>query len=72
MVRVRGDQHGGHMVLDSVTNEVIAVAVDERTAGFTERFSKWGSAQEACKFWAQRLNQCIDDVKVIKDNPPPK
>ena len=60
------------MVLDSMTNEVIAVAIDDRTAGFTERFSKWGSAQEAFKFWAQRLKLFVDDTRSIKDNPPPK
>jgi hypothetical protein len=51
------------MVLDSTTNDVIAVAVDDRTAGFTERFSKWGSAQEAFKFWAQRLGAFVEGVK---------
>ena len=60
------------MALDSMTNEVIAVAVDDRSAGFTERFSKCGSAQEAFKFWAQKLKQFVDDTKTIKDNPPPK
>ncbi len=60
------------MALDSMTNDVITVAVDDRTAGFTERFSKWGSAQEAFKFWAQKLKQFVDDTKAIKDNPPPK
>jgi len=67
-----GATSGEVMVLDSMTNEVIAVAVDERTAGFTERFSKWGSAEDAFKFWAQKLNQFIDDMNVIKNNPPPK
>jgi hypothetical protein len=43
------------MVLDSMTNEVIGAAQDERTAGFSERFSKWGSAKEEFKFWAERL-----------------
>ena len=67
-----GATSGEVMVLDSMTNEVIAVAVDERTAGFTERFSKWGSAEDAFKFWAQKLNQFIDDMNVLKNNPPPK
>jgi len=49
--------------MDSTTNDVIAVAVDDRTAGFTERFSKWGSAQEAFKFWAQRLGAFVEGVK---------
>jgi hypothetical protein len=48
------------MVLDSVTNEVIAVAVDDRTAGYTERFSKWGSAEEAFKFWAGAIRAFMD------------
>ena len=40
---------------DSMTNEVLAVAQDSKSAGFTERFSKWGSAEDAFKFWAGRL-----------------
>jgi hypothetical protein len=50
------------MVIDSVTNEVIVLAVDEKTAGFTERFSKWGSAEEAFKFWAGRVKIFIDEA----------
>lgn len=60
------------MVLDSMTNDVIGVAVDQRTAGFTERFSKWGSAQEAFKFWAQRLKQFVTDTNALRSNPAPK
>ncbi|MHB8111143.1 MAG: DUF3313 domain-containing protein [Syntrophorhabdaceae bacterium] len=60
------------MVLDSKTNEVIAVGVDQRTAGFTERFSKWGSAQEAFKFWSQRLKLFVADMDALRDNPVPK
>ena len=48
------------MALDSMTNDVIAVAQDEKSAGFTERFSKWGSTEEAFKFWAERIKQFID------------
>ncbi len=50
------------LVFDSLTNEVIAAAKDERTAGFTERFSKWGSAEEAFKFWAERVKVFLDHV----------
>ncbi len=50
------------MVLDSATHEVIAVAEAEYHAGFTERFSKWGSAEEAFKYWGQRLRQFMDDL----------
>ena len=49
------------MVLDSSTNEVIAVAEDEYKAGFTERFSKWGSAEDAFKYWGKRLRKIMDD-----------
>ena len=43
------------MAVDSTTSEVIAVAQDEKSAGFTDRFSKWGSANEAFKFWGERI-----------------
>ena len=54
------------MVLETTTNEVIAVAKDERSAGFTERFSKWGSAEEAFKFWAGRIRTFFDNVHGAK------
>ncbi|HPC08214.1 MAG TPA: DUF3313 family protein, partial [Smithella sp.] len=53
------------MILDSMTNKVLGVAVDKRAAGFTERFSKWGSAEEAFKFWADRMVKFIDSEKTI-------
>jgi hypothetical protein len=49
------------MVLDSATNEVIIVAEDEYRAGFTERFSKWGSAEEAFKYWGKRIRKIADE-----------
>lgn len=49
------------MVIDSMTDEVIGVAEDEYTAGFTERFSKWGSAEEAFKYWGKRIRQIADE-----------
>jgi hypothetical protein len=48
------------MAMDSITNDVIAVAQDDKSAGFTERFSKWGSAEDAFKFWAERIKLFID------------
>lgn len=50
------------MVLDSLSNEVIAVAEDQYQAGFTERFTKWGSAEDAFKYWGKRLRKVIDDT----------
>jgi hypothetical protein len=54
------------MALDSRTNEVIALAKDDRAAGFTERFSKWGSAEEAFKFWAERIVFFLDNARAPK------
>jgi hypothetical protein len=50
------------MVLDSTTNTVIAVAQDEQTAGFTERFSKYGFTEEAFKFWGERMRLFLDQA----------
>ena len=54
------------MVLDSATDEVIAVAEAEYHAGFTERFTKWGSAEDAFKYWGQRLRKFMDDLVAAK------
>ncbi|MFH0997321.1 MAG: DUF3313 domain-containing protein [Pseudomonadota bacterium] len=54
------------MAIDSTTNEVVAVAQDERSAGFTERFSKWGSADEAFKFWGERIKLVLDGFRSAK------
>ena len=54
------------MVLDSMTNEVIGLGQDEQTAGFTERFSKYGSANEAFKYWATRMRAIMDVVQTKK------
>ena len=42
-------------LVDSETNEVIGLGVDQRKAEFEKRFSKWGSATDAFKFWADRI-----------------
>lgn len=50
------------LIHDSVTNEVIAAARDDRTTGLKERFTKWGSAEDAFKFWADRLRLFLDQA----------
>jgi Protein of unknown function (DUF3313) len=55
------------MMIDSLTNEVIAVAQDDESAGFTERFSKWGSAEDAFKYWAERVKLYMDQVHGVKN-----
>jgi Protein of unknown function (DUF3313) len=54
------------MALDSMTNDVIAVAQDEKSAGFTERFSKWGSTEDAFKFWGERIKLFLDQAHGMK------
>ncbi len=54
------------MVIDSLSNEVIAVAEDRYQAGFTERFTKWGSSEDAFKHWGKRLRKVIDDTLAMQ------
>lgn len=58
------------MILDSSTNDIIALAVDDRTAGFTDRFSKWGSASEAFDFWAKRMALFVKSTKKQQEGAP--
>ncbi len=57
------------MVLDTMTNEVIALAVDQQTAAFSHRFSAWGSARDAFKFWSERMVMFVDNTKGIEREP---
>ncbi len=50
------------MVLDTATNDVIAVAADEQASGFTERYSEMGGVKAALKFWAERLTLFVDEA----------
>jgi hypothetical protein len=54
------------LAFDSASEEVIAAAQDKQTAGFTERFSKYGSANEAFKFWAGRIRTFLDQAHGVK------
>lgn len=46
--------------LDSTTNEVLGMAVDQQQAAFASRFSKYGSANDAFKFWSERIVTFMD------------
>ena len=48
--------------LDSTTNAVIGEGVDRRSGGKVDSMSKFGTAEEAFKFWAQRLRTWLDGV----------
>jgi len=43
------------MVLDSMTNDVLGTGEDDMAAGFADRFTKWGSVDEAFEFWGEQL-----------------
>jgi hypothetical protein len=45
------------MAIDSMSNEVLAAGQDQKAAGFTERFTSWGSVEDAFKFWGERLTK---------------
>ncbi|HBA55673.1 DUF3313 domain-containing protein [Syntrophorhabdus aromaticivorans] len=57
-----GGTRAEFMALDSMTNDAIVAAVDERTAGYTERFTSLGAAKDAFKFWAERIRKFVDDM----------
>ena len=50
------------LVFDSSSNEVIAAGQDEQTAGFTERFTRYGSSKDAFIFWAGRMRAIMDKL----------
>ena len=54
------------MILDSMTNEVLAVGYIEYTAGFTERFTKWGSVEDAFKYWGEKGAEAMEAFKAGK------
>ncbi len=49
------------IVQDSMTNEAISAAEDAYRAGFMERFTKQGSAEDAFTYWAKRMRKVADE-----------
>ena len=64
-----GDTCVEMMALDSTTNEIIALVVDQQKAAFEQRFSKWGSANDAFKLWSEKIVEFIDRYQGIKREP---
>ncbi len=48
------------MAKDSATGDVVGVAQDSYEAGFWERFSRYGQAEDAFKFWGEKLAEFLD------------
>lgn len=51
------------MILDSTTNEVIAAGYADYSAKFSERYTKWGSLDDAFKHWGEVLTTFMTNVK---------
>ena len=51
------------IAIDSLSNQIIGVAHDDQIARFTERFSKYGSAEDAFAFWAERIRYFLDNAQ---------
>ncbi len=49
-------------ILDSMTNERIAAAIDTKPGGKIEGFTKWGAVKGAFEFWAKRLRHWLDET----------
>ena len=54
------------MALDSITQEVIAMAADLQIAAFSDRFGKWDSAAQAFRFWSDRIVQFMEHARKSK------
>ena len=54
------------LVLDSVTNEVIAAEYDDYSAKFTERYTKWGSLDDAFKHWGEMATTALTRLREEK------
>jgi len=57
-----GATSGEMMVLDSMTNTPIGAAIDDQKTGLKEKFTKWGSAEDAFKYWANRIRLFLDQA----------
>ncbi len=53
-------------VVDSLINERFAAAIDEYSGGKLSGMKKWGSAEEAFKFWTERIRKRLDEYKEKK------
>ncbi len=55
-------------ILDSMTNERIAAAIDTKPGGKIEGFTKWGAVKGAFEFWAKRLRHWLDETHDRKED----
>ncbi len=53
-------------ILDSLTGERLAAAIDTKAGGKLEGMTKWGPAEGAFRFWAGRLRKWLDEQNGFK------
>jgi hypothetical protein len=53
-------------LLDSITGERLAAAVDKRQGGKMVFRGKWEDAKDAFDYWAQRFRQRLDEMRGMK------
>jgi hypothetical protein len=52
--------------LDSMTNERIAAAIDERAGSKVSGLTKFGAVKDAFEFWAGRLRKFMDEAHGVE------
>ena len=52
--------------IDSLTSRRIAAAIDWQSGGKLSGLKKWGSAEEAFKFWTERIKTRLDEYRAKK------
>jgi putative nucleotidyltransferase with HDIG domain len=50
------------VAFDSLTNQAVAAARDEQATGLKEKFTQWGSAEDAFQFWAERIKTFLNQA----------
>lgn len=58
-----GMTKGEVMILDSQTNEVIGAGYGDYSAQFSQRFTKWGSVEDAFKKWGGQIDKVLTAIK---------
>ncbi|MEW6076440.1 MAG: HD domain-containing phosphohydrolase [Thermodesulfobacteriota bacterium] len=58
------------MVVDSMTGNAVVAAKDDRSVGLREKFTRWGSVEDAFKHWAARIRLVLDLVHEVKAQGP--
>ena len=60
---------GEVMFIDSETNQLIAAGYGDYSAQFTERFTKWGSVEDAFNKWGVQIDKALTALKTGKFMP---